>query len=114
MSRAPAVTLCIPVWQAEAFAARTIDSALGQSYPHLRVLLSVDLSTDRSVDVCRSFADDPRVEVAEQRRRLGWVGNVNFLLDNVSTPYYSVLFHDDWIVGVGPVHVDSLFRDFQR
>lgn len=105
MSPDRAVTLCIPVWQAESFVAETIEAALGQSHEPLRVVLSIDRSSDASADVCRRYEADPRVEVIEQSERLGWVANVNFLLDQVATPYFSVLFHDDRI---DPTYLERL------
>lgn len=94
----PEVSLCIPAWQAEAFIAETLECGRNQTYPNLRILISVDQSSDRTVDVCRQLAEsDPRIQMFVQRERLGWAGNVNFLLAQVKTPLFFFLWHDDLI-----------------
>lgn len=96
MSEPPAVTALVPAWNAEAFIAATLESLAAQDYPALRVLISVDASTDRTAEVCEAVAArDARFRVLRQVARLGWVGNVNALLAQVETPYCFFAFHDD-------------------
>jgi glycosyltransferase involved in cell wall biosynthesis len=92
------VTVCIPVWNAESFVAETLESARRQTISDIRVLVSVDQSHDGSLAICQRVADgDPRVHVVAQPERLGWVGNVNWLLQRIDTPYACLLPHDDLI-----------------
>lgn len=96
MTARPAVTALVPAWNAEAFIASTLDSLAAQDYPALRVLISVDASTDRTAEVCERYAvRDARFRVLRQGVRLGWVGNVNALLAQAETPYGFFAFHDD-------------------
>ncbi len=93
------VTICIPAFEAEAFIDRTLQFAQGQTYRNIKILVSVDHSTDRTAEICRSFAAlDPRLEIIEHGQRLGWCGNVNALLDRVATPFFFIYFHDDIIL----------------
>lgn len=101
----PTVTLCVPAYEAEAFIAQTLGSALAQTHEAIRVVVSVDRSSDDTAAVCRRFEDDPRVSVHVQSDRRGWVGNVNASLDHVQSEYWSVLFHDDRIE---PRYVEAL------
>jgi glycosyltransferase involved in cell wall biosynthesis len=95
----PEVTICIPAYQAEGFIDRTLRFAAGQTLRELRILVSIDASTDRTEKVCRAFAaTDPRVEVITGPERLGWGGNVNRLLDAVTTEFFFIYFHDDIIL----------------
>jgi len=92
------VTVCIPTFQAEAFIDRTLRCARAQTYEALRVVVSIDRSDDGTEEICRSHADaDDRVQVHAHAERLGWVDNVNFLLDAVRSEYEFVYFHDDVI-----------------
>jgi glycosyltransferase involved in cell wall biosynthesis len=94
----PAVSLCIPAWQAEAFIEETLGYARIQTYPNLRILVSVDACDDRTLELChRVAATDSRIQVFSHRERLGWAGNVNFLLAQVDTPFFFFLWHDDII-----------------
>lgn len=56
------VSIVIPCWNGENFVAEAIDSALAQTYPHVEVIVIDDGSTDRTVDVLRSFGDRIRWE----------------------------------------------------
>ena len=93
------VTICIPAYNAAAFIDRTIRFAQGQTYPHVRILISVDRSDDDTAAICRAFAaSDRRIEVTEQSERLGWAGNVNSLLERIDTPFFFTYFHDDVVL----------------
>lgn len=108
----PEVSLCIPAWQSEPFIARTLDCALAQSYPHTRILVSVDQSDDGTAEICHAYArTDRRIEVFVQSERLGWARNVNFLLDRVGTEFYCLYFHDDLIE---PGYVERLLSALRR
>ncbi len=51
----PLVSVLIPCYNAERFIADAIDSALGQTYPNIEVVVVDDGSTDRSVEVIKSY-----------------------------------------------------------
>jgi GT2 family glycosyltransferase len=92
-----AVTVCVPVFNAATFLAETLDSIAAQSFTDIKVLISLDRSDDDddSESVCRRYLHDPRFELIVQRERLGWVGNVNALIERVDTPYFCITPHDD-------------------
>jgi glycosyltransferase involved in cell wall biosynthesis len=96
---APTVSICIPAWQAEPFIDRTLTCARRQTYRNVRILVSVDWSSDQTLAICRRHAaDDPRVAVFSHSRRLGWAANCNFLLDQVESDFFFLYFHDDIIL----------------
>ena len=67
---------------------------------------------DGTAEICHAYARaDRRVEVFEQRARLGWARNVNFLLDKVGTEFYCLYFHDDLIE---PGYVERLLSALRR
>ena len=64
----------------------------------MRILVSIDVSDDATEEIRRGHErDDDRVEAHPHRDRLGWVGNVNHLLDSVQTELSFIYFHDDLI-----------------
>lgn len=65
MKPSPLVTVTIPVYNAEEHLADALASVLAQTYRHLDVVVVDDGSTDRSVEIARSF-DDARCRVIEQ------------------------------------------------
>jgi hypothetical protein len=92
------VSVCIPAYQAGGFIDRTLRCAREQTYAAQRIIVSIDASDDGTEEVCRSHAGaDRRIEVHPHRERLGWIDNINFLLDAVDTEFAFIYFHDDLI-----------------
>lgn len=56
------VSIIIPCYNNEAFLKESIASALNQTYKHVEVIVVDDGSTDRSLDIIRSFGDKIRWE----------------------------------------------------
>jgi glycosyltransferase involved in cell wall biosynthesis len=99
-------TLAIPAFRAAGFIDRTLRCARAQTYADVHILVSIDRSDDDTEEICRAHArDDDRIEVVVHRDRLGWVGNVNHLLDLVRSEFAGIYFHDDVIE---PTYVERL------
>lgn len=111
--RLPAcVSICIPAWMAAPFIDNTLRFASGQTWARLRILVSVDAGSDATAEICRLHAAvDSRIAVFEQRERLGWAANANFLLDRVDTPYFFLYFHDDILL---PQYTATLLRCLEQ
>jgi glycosyltransferase involved in cell wall biosynthesis len=56
----PLVSIVITSYNYERFLRHTIDSALGQTYPHVEVVVADDGSTDASPDIIREYGDRVR------------------------------------------------------
>lgn len=65
---APLISIVIPCFNAEDFIAAAIGSALGQSHPHLEVIVVDDGSADDSLAVIAGI-DDPRLSVIAQENQ---------------------------------------------
>ncbi len=62
------VTVIVPVYNAERFLSRCIQSIINQTYKSIELILVDDGSTDGSSSVCNEYAQlDARVKVIEQR-----------------------------------------------
>lgn len=97
--RAPRVVALVPAWNAAVFVQDTLEALRTQSYENLRVLVSVDLSSDATADICTAFcAADPRFHVIRQARRLGFVGNTRALLNAAEGDYCFWAWHDDIVL----------------
>lgn len=106
------VTICIPAWRAEEFIERTLGCAVEQTHAKLRILVSVDHCEDATVSICETFARaDSRIEIFPQKERLGWTGNVNFLLAKVRSPFFFLYFHDDIIL---PTYTERLLKALRK
>lgn len=92
----PRVSILIPAYMAAAFIDRTMLFARGQTLRDVAIIVSIDACDDDTWQIVdRHAREDDRVVVHAHRKRLGWVGNVNFLLDQVRTPHAFLYFHDD-------------------
>ena len=91
------MTVCVPAYQSEDLVSETLASVAGQTHERIRVLVSVDASSDRTAEACRAYERDRRFRVFVQPLRLGWVANINFLLERVRSDFFLILPHDDLI-----------------
>lgn len=51
------VSIIVPVYNAEVFVGRCIESILGQQYSNFELILIDDGSSDRSLEICRNYND---------------------------------------------------------
>ena len=90
----PAVSVCIPTYNGEEFIARAIESVLAQTHGDFELLLVDDQSSDKTVDVARSFAD-PRIRLHRNETRLGVPGNWNRCLSLARAECVCIFHQDD-------------------
>ena len=77
----------------------TLQSLLDQDYPELEILVSDDCSNDNSFERCQAFlAAHPNARVLRPSARLGWVGNLNYLIAQAQGDYCFILGHDDFVL----------------
>ena len=94
---APAVTIIIPVYNAETTLRRCVESVLAQEFTDFELLLADDGSRDGSGALCDEFAArDPRVRVFH-RENAGVSAARNFCLDQARGRCLQFLDADDWI-----------------
>ena len=92
---APAVTVLMPVYNAERFVAETVDSVLAQTFRDFEFLIINDGSTDRSPEILRGYADrDNRVRLVS-RPNTGYVAALNEGLGLARGEYIARIDADD-------------------
>lgn len=91
------ISVIVPVYNAEKYLIRCIDSILIQSFPNFELLLIDDGSKDSSGQICDEYATkDSRVRVFHKEN--GGVSSArNFGLDNANGNYICFIDADDWI-----------------
>jgi len=90
-----AITVCVPAFNAAAFVRETLEHIAAQTFRDFKVVVSVDACDDDSEVVCREVETDSRFEIVTHPARLGWVGNVNWLIAQVETPFFCITPHAD-------------------
>jgi glycosyltransferase involved in cell wall biosynthesis len=95
VSASDTVTVGVPVYRGERFIEETLRSIQGQTHAHIEVIVSFDGPDARAESLCAPFACDPRFRFVVQPQRLGWVGNIAWLMSQVRTPWWCYQQQDD-------------------
>lgn len=91
------VSIIVPVYNAERFLARCIESILNQSYKNIEVLLINDGSKDNSGDICEYYAKkDNRVKVIHQKNSGPSVAR-NVGIEQSKGEYIQFVDSDDYV-----------------
>ena len=96
-STTPTISVIVPVYNAEKYLRRCIDSVLAQTYTDFELLLIDDGSKDSSGTICDEYAaQDTRVRVFHKEN--GGVSSArNVGLDNARGEWVTFVDSDDWI-----------------
>ncbi len=121
------ISVIMPTYNGEKYIAETLESILNQTYTNLEIIIVDDCSTDKTVEVIKSY-NDTRIKLYINKTNLGIGDNSNKALslatgefimmqdhDDISSHYRAelqlkcLLDHPD-ITGVG-LHAESFFND---
>lgn len=93
----PKISVIVPIYNAEKWLRRCVDSILAQTYTDLELLLIDDGSTDGSSAICDAYATlDTRVRVFHKPNG-GASSARNVGLDNVHGEWITFCDSDDWV-----------------
>ncbi|TLP62870.1 MULTISPECIES: glycosyltransferase [Pseudomonas] len=94
MNEKPLVSIVIPAYNPRFFA-MALQSALGQSYPALEVLVCDDSEGEEIEAIVRAVQDDPRLRFVRNSSRKGFVGNLLHAVGLARGELVKVLCDDD-------------------
>ena len=95
---APKVSVCIDVYNYEAYLPEAIESVLRQDFTDFEVIVSDDCSNDRSFEIAQEYARrDSRVIALRNLENLDMVRNRNACLRPARGEYIKVLHADDFL-----------------
>lgn len=89
------ISIITPVYNAEAFLDETIQSVLGQTYPHFEYLLVNDCSQDRSQEIIESYQYDSRIRLINLEENSGAAVARNRGLEAAQGQYIAFIDSDD-------------------
>ena len=93
----PLISIGIPTYNRGKLLRRAIESAMGQDYLNLEILISDNVSTDDTPAVCAAYtARDPRVRYIRQQENRGATGNFRAAFENTRGEFFVWLGDDDW------------------
>lgn len=93
----PVVSLIIPVYHAEKYLRRCLDSALQQTFSDMEIIAVNDGSEDASLEICREYeAKDSRFHVLD-KENTGVSDSRNRAIAMAQGEYLQFLDSDDWL-----------------
>lgn len=96
------VTIGIPLYRAEPYIRKTMESALSQSYPSIEFLVVDDGSDDQSVDIinglCASHSRGKDIRIITHSQNQGVSASRNQIIDEAQGDYLYFLDADDIIM----------------
>ena len=91
------VSIIIPVYNAEKFIGKTIESVQAQTYKNWEIVIMNDKSTDRSYEIIKKYAEkDERIKTVNTEKNMGVVKGRNYLTDMSEGEYIAFLDADDY------------------
>lgn len=106
LTNQPLVSVLMPVYNAEAYIAASLQSLLEQEYSRLEIMLVDDASTDQSVDIVQSF-NDPRIRIVKNTENIGLAASLNKAI-GLSTGFFLARMDADDIA-----HPERISRQVQ-
>ena len=96
LNSTPLISVALPVYNCEMFVGDAIRSILAQTFTDLELLILDDGSTDRSWDICQTFAkEDSRIRHFRNFKNLGLAKTMNRLIGSAKGKYVAVQEQDD-------------------
>lgn len=96
MEKKPKISILIPVYQAEQYLERCLDSALHQSYSNVEIVMVDDGSTDGSAKAAGRYTDQSNVSYYLEEHR-GVSHTRQLLIQRAKGDYFFFLDADDYI-----------------
>lgn len=92
----PVVSVIMPVYNAEAYVGKAIESVCNQTFQDWELLLVNDCSTDNSLDICKERSlTESRIKVISLEKNSGPAVVRNVGMDNATGKYLSFIDSDD-------------------
>ena len=94
----PLVSICIPVYNGAEFIVEAVESALGQGYPGLEILIQDNASTDGTWEILSSLADKhSELSIERNEINIGMSPNWNRVLGRARGEYVLIMSADDYL-----------------
>lgn len=104
------VTVGIPVYNGEDYISNAIESILEQSYPNFELIIIDDGSTDKSLEIAKSYKD-PRVKVFSDGKNKRLPARLNQIIDLASGAFIMRMDADDFC---SENRIEKLLEEFYR
>ena len=108
----PLISIQLTTYNRSGLVQRAINSLLTQTYPHIRILVCDNGSSDATGPVIRRITEkDRRVIYTYYPENKEGLKNVTAEINKIDTPYFSFLSDDDWLL---PNFFEDALKEFKR
>jgi glycosyltransferase involved in cell wall biosynthesis len=108
----PLITVIIPTFRRPNLLKRALNSAVSQTFSEIEIHVYDNASNDGTEEVVEGFMQkDRRVHYHCHKENLGMIGNYQFSLAQVKTPYFCFLSDDDLLF---PWYCEEAMKGFQQ
>lgn len=105
MENAPLISVIVPIYNAERYIKRCLDSIQAQTFQNFEVIMINDGSQDSSADIAEDYTADPRFKLFHQDNRgVGYARNRG--IEVARGEYLAFVDSDDAVV---PEHLEKLY-----
>ena len=111
MEKASILSIGVPVFNGEPYLAQSLETILRQTFTNLEVIVSDNASTDRTGEICRSYAArDKRIRYSRNLTNIGPLPNFRRVLELATGEYFMWAACDDYW---SPNYVETLVLKFK-
>ncbi|MDC0092752.1 glycosyltransferase [Alphaproteobacteria bacterium] len=90
----PLISVCVPVFNGEAYILDCINSVLEQNFSNYELLIVDNCSTDSTSNIVKSIKDK-RLRFIQNEENIGSINNFNKCINEAQGEYFLLLPHDD-------------------
>ena len=94
ISNSPLISVILPTYNGEKHIVETLESVLNQTYTNLEIIIVDDCSTDKTVEIIKSY-NDSRIKLHINETNIGIGENTNKALSLATGEFIMMQDHDD-------------------
>lgn len=94
MANQPLITVLMPTYNCELYVGEAVQSILEQTYSNFECIIIDDCSTDKTVEILKSFSDT-RIKLIEKPKNSGYTTSLNYGLTIAKGKYIARMDGDD-------------------
>lgn len=93
------ITTILTTYRRPELLKRAVKSVLSQTYPYFQLVVYDNASGDETQEIMERFVtQDSRVKYHQHAENLGMIGNYEYGVSEIQTPYFSFLSDDDLVL----------------
>lgn len=111
MNNKPDMTIVIPTYNRVILLEKSLNSILNQSYSNIEIIIGDNHSYDGTEELCQKYLnEDKRIKYFRHDKNIGLQQNTQFLVNQSSSDYTSIICDDDWISSNYSEKIIKLFK----